>query len=76
MLLTHPAASDAYSPLYYDVDGSQDTLSGRKRMYYLDTGREIVSPGLRAAAVERVDVRSEHAGIYKEIIPLSAVRMG
>ena len=75
MLLTHPAASDAYSPLYYDADGSQDTLSERKRMYYLDTGREIVSPGLRAAAVERVDVRGEHAGIYKEIIPPSVVRM-
>ena len=76
MLLTHPVASDAYSPLYCDADGSQDTLSERKGcIYYLDTGREIASPGLRAAAVERVDVRSEHAGIYKEIIPPSAVRM-
>ena len=45
-------------------------------MYYRDARREIVSPGLRAAAVERVDVRGEHAGIYKEIVPLSAVRMG
>ena len=30
MLLTHPAASDAYSPLYGDADGSQDTSSERK----------------------------------------------
>ena len=45
-------------------------------MYYRDARREIVSPCLRAAAVERVDVRSEHAGIYKEIIPPSVVRMG
>ena len=77
MLWTHPAASDAYSPLYCDADGSRDTLSERKGcIHYLDTGREIASPGLRATAVERVDVRSEHAGIYKEIIPLLAVRMG
>ena len=45
-------------------------------MYYHDARREIARPGLRAAAVERVDVRGEHAGIYKEIVPLSAVRMG
>ena len=76
MLLIHPAASDAYSPLYCDADGSQDTLSERKGcIYYLDTSREVASPCLRAAAVERVDVRSEHAGIYKEIIPPSALRM-
>ena len=45
-------------------------------MYYHDARREIASPCLRAAAVERVDIRSEHAGIYKEIIPPSVVRMG
>jgi hypothetical protein len=32
-------------------------------MYYRDAGRKIASPGLRAAAVERVDIRGEHAGV-------------
>ena len=64
MLLTHPAASDAYSPLYCDAASSQNMLAERKKMaYYLDAGREIVSPGLRAAAVERVYVRGEYTGI-------------
>ena len=45
-------------------------------MYYRDARREIASPGLRAAAIERVDVRGEHAGICKEIAPPSAVQMG
>ena len=45
-------------------------------MYYRDARREIASPGLRAATIERVEVRGEHAGIYKEIAPPSAVQIG
>ena len=45
-------------------------------MYYRDARREIASPGLSAAAIERVDVRGEHAGIYEEIALQSAVQMG
>ena len=45
-------------------------------MYYRDARREIASPGLRAATIERVDVRGEHAGICKEVAPPSAVQMG
>ncbi len=32
-------------------------------MYYRDAGREIVSPGLRAAAVERVDILGEYTSV-------------
>lgn len=42
-----------------------------KVLQYRDAGRESVSPGLRAAAIERVDVRT---GVYKEIGPLAASR--
>ena len=80
MLLTHPAASDAYSPLYCDTSSSQDMLSGQKKkglgMYYRDAGREIACPGLRAAAVERVDVRSQHAGVWKRDSTQVSVLMG
>jgi hypothetical protein len=65
MLLIHPAASDSYSPLYCRAGGSQNMSAERKKngMYYRDAGRESVSPGLRAAAIKRVDVRSGHTGI-------------
>ena len=80
MLLTHPAASDAYSPLYCDASSSQDMLSGRKKkglgMYYRDAGREIACPCLRATAVERVDVRGQHAGVWKRDSTQVSVLMG
>lgn len=65
MLLTHPAASGAYSPLFWDAGSSQDMSSERTKemVYNRDTSREIVSPDQRAAAIERVDVRGEHAGV-------------
>jgi hypothetical protein len=65
MLLTHPAASDAYSPLCFDAGGSQDMSSERTKKWCITVmrGREIVSPGLRAAAIKRVDVRGEHVGV-------------
>jgi hypothetical protein len=64
MLLTHPGASDVYSPEGFRITNGGLSYQGMKKKPYRDPsgkGRSVV--GLRAATLERVGVLCEHPGI-------------